>query len=165
MATAVAVLPFEYGVSEPGRWRGLRRMPVIGRESGAAANNHHVPAAGTDVAFLCPEPGSRAWLSTRHSASRSAGGEGFRRRAAADSALAGARRALLARAAEDVHRPVYLLRAVVKDVLGPKPIVHALSCAGEFCGPRGGARSCVGAGTFESVDCVSGRAPPSGWMR
>jgi len=34
--TTAAVLPFEYGVSEPGRWRGLRRMPVIGRESEAA---------------------------------------------------------------------------------------------------------------------------------
>ena len=137
----------------------------LGGNRGRRANNHNVPATGTDVAFPCPEPGSRAWVSIRYPASSSAGGEGLRTRAAADSALAGARRAVLARVVEDVHRPGDLLCAVVTDVLGPKPIVYALSRAWEFCGPRGGARPCVGAGAIESVDRVSGCAPPSGWMR
>ena len=118
------------------------------RLRGRRAQIKYVPAAGIEIAITPREPGSR---------DRGRG----RIRAAewpacppADTALAGARRVVPARAASDVHRAGRLLRAVVAHVLGPEPAFSSVSNALDLCRQRRRARHRLGAWTFESMDCV-----------
>ena len=95
-------------------------------------------------------------------ASASGPERGFVSGSESESGFDPASRPASSRAAENVYRPGDLLCTMVQDVLGTEPFICAVARPQRLCGQRGGARSCLWPGNFESVDCISGCAPLPG---
>jgi hypothetical protein len=162
-ATTFAVIPFEYGVLEPGRDSlACAKCPRRAGIRGGGRTPRMSQRPELSSFSLAPNPAS-----TPASAPAVPGPRQARARSAAPQ-----------RIPPWLERAELFLRVLLRMYIGlaicyvpwsrmfwdQNPLFVAVPHAWHLCGQRDGARPCVRVGAFESVDCVSRRFSPLGWV-